>query len=115
MQWQEYRDEVLTDAMEAIDENAGSWDSWEECFEDLFVDDSVTGNASGSYYFSTYCAAQAVGEWIFDGEALAAFQDFGYDGIPVDKGPEALDVIARCIWLYEVASDLENYYGDLAQ
>lgn len=112
MLWRDYREQVLADAKEAIDDNSYYWEDWESTFDELFVDDSVTGNGSGSYTFSTAKAAENVGGWIFDYEAQDAFKEYGYEQIPIDMGPEALDVIARCYWLDMVADELAEYYKE---
>jgi len=113
--WSEYQEEVKSDAMEAIKENLEYNDSWDEMYDSLFMDDSVTGNASGSYYFNTAKAAEAVSGIIFDDEAITEFEYMGYDGIPTEEGAETCDVIARCICLGLVSGELEEYYDSLTE
>ncbi len=115
MLWSEYQEEVKSDAMEAIKENLEYNDSWDEMYDSLFMDDSVTGNASGSYYFNTAKAAEAVSGIIFDDEAITEFEYMGYDGIPTEEGAETCDVIARCICLGLVSGELEEYYDSLTE
>ena len=115
MLWSEYQEEVKSDAMEAIKENLEYNDSWDEMYDSLFMDDSVTGNASGSYYFNTAKAAEAVSGIIFDSDAVDEFKAMGYDGIPTEEGAEACDVIARCICLGLVSGELEEYYDSLTE
>lgn len=115
MLWSEYQEEVKSDAMEAIKENLEYNDSWDEMYDSLFVDDSVTGNASGSYYFNSYKAEQAISGIIFDDEAIDEFEAMGYDGIPMKDGAETCDVIARCICLGLVSGELEEYYDSLTE
>lgn len=115
MLWSEYQDEVKSDAMEAIKEDLEYNDSWEEMYDSLFMDDSVTGNASGSYYFNTAKAAEAVSGIIFDSDAVDEFKAMGYDGIPTEEGAETCDVIARCICLGLVSGELEEYYDSLTE
>jgi hypothetical protein len=86
--------------------------SWEEVLNELmWTDDSVTGNASGSYWFSSYKAEQAlVGNWDLLRDAL---YEFGCDNVnPLDKGAEYCDVTIRCYLLgeclAEVLDDLEE-------
>lgn len=78
----------------------------------LFTDDSVTGNGSGSYTFSSAKAAELVSGIIFDHEAIWVFREYGYEGIPTEKGPESCDVIARCIALGYVSGELEEYFNE---
>lgn len=115
MLWSEYMDEVKSDAMDAIKENLEYVNSWDEMYDSLFMDDSVTGNASGSYYFNTAKAAEAVSGIIFDFDAVDEFKAMGYDGIPTEEGAETCDVIARCICLGLVSGELEEYYDSLTE
>lgn len=46
MLWSEYMDEVKSDAMDAIKENLEYNDSWDEMYDSLFMDDSVTAAAT---------------------------------------------------------------------
>lgn len=115
MLWSEYQEEVKSDAMDAIKENLAYNDSWDEMYDSLFMDDSVTGNASGSYYCNSYKAAEAISGIIFDDEAITEFEYMGYDGIPTEEGAEACDVIARCICLGLVSGELEEYYDSLTE
>lgn len=101
--------------MESIRENMEYANNWEEMYEMLFVDDSVTGNGSGSYYFNSAKAVEAVGGIIFDDEAVEEFKAMGYDGIPTEMGAESCDVIARCIALGLVSAELEDYYNGLIE
>ena len=115
MDWNEYQEQVKADAMESISENMEYANNWEEMYDMLFVDDSVTGNGSGSYYFNSAKAAEAVGEIIFDEEVVDEFRGMGYDGIPTEMGAESCDVIARCIVLGLVSAELEDYYNSLIE
>lgn len=115
MDWSEYQEEVKADAMESIRENMEYANDWEEMYEVLFVDDSVTGNGSGSYYFNSAKAAEAVSGIIFDEEAVDEFKGMGYDGIPTEMGAESCDVIARCIALGLISCELEEYYDSLIE
>lgn len=113
MLWSEYQEEVKSDAMDAIKENLEYVNSWDEMYDLLFVDDAVTGNGSGSYYFNSYKATEAVSGIIFDSDAVDEFKEMGYDGIPTEEGAETCDVIARCICLGLVSGELEEYYDNL--
>lgn len=113
MDWDDYQNEVKADAMDAIKENVEYCDTWDDMYDSLFVDDSVTGNGSGSYYCNTYKAEEAVSGIIFDADAVNDFRAYGYVGIPTEEGAEACDVIARCIALDFVSGELEEYYNEL--
>ena len=115
MNWNDYLEQVKEDAIEYIEENAEHCEDFEEMYEDLFLSDSVTGNSSGSYTFSSAKAAEYVGGIIFDGDAIAAFEQLGYEGIPTKQGPEACDVIARCIALEYAYGELEEYFNEFCK
>lgn len=76
---------------------------YDTLFETLWVADSVTGNASGSYYCNTWKAEEAICHNL--DLAQEAFEEFGYEGIPFDKGAEYIDVTIRCYMLGQVLSD----------
>lgn len=69
----------------------------EKLYEDLWIEDSVTGNASGSYTFNNWEAE----EFLCHNMDLVqeAYEEFGYDGVPLDNGAEAMDVTVRCYLL----------------
>ena len=104
-----YEEAVLEDVKEAILENLrrGEYvdyddleDAQDEIQEDLWADDGVTGNASGSYTFSTFMAElYLVGNGDLYDEALREF-----DG-EYDSSPEARDVTIRCHLLGSAISE----------
>lgn len=72
--------------------------------EDLFVSDSVTGNASGSYYCNSYRAEEALAHnWDILEEALA---EFGNEENPIEKGAEWCDVTIRCYLLGQAIGEV---------
>ena len=115
MKWTDYREAVREDAKEYMRDNWHYFDSFEDFTDSVFTADSVTGNGSGSYTFNTAKAAENVAGIIFDDDAIEAFREYGYEGIPTDKGPEAVDVIARCYWVSLLSSELEDYWEELKQ
>ena len=78
-------------------------------YDDAFVADSVTGNASGSYTFSRWQAEENIcHNMLLAGEA---YEDFGYDGIADDEA-ERIDVTIRCYVLGQVWDEvLEEVRG----
>lgn len=117
-----YREAVAADILDYIRDNYTAEEiranledfrfRWEEELrDDLWVCDSVTGNASGSYYCNTYRAAEALAyNWDLLRDAL---YEFGCDDVnPIDKGEEWCDVTIRCYLLSEclaeVLDDLEE-------
>ena len=78
--------------------------------ETLWVEDSVTGNASGSYTFNAYEAEENLNHnWDLLQEAL---QEFGCEENPIEKGAEWCDVTIRCyllnIAISEVLSEIDT-------
>ena len=97
--------EYINDGIE-IAEYKGNADGLEEYLNDtLWVTDSVTGNASGSYFFSTYKAEEALAHnWDLLADALS---EFGCDGItPIEKGAEWCDVTIRCYLLGQAIAEV---------
>ena len=75
----------------------------EELNEELWSEDSVTGNASGSYTYNRYLAEEHIAHnWGLLGEALEAF---GCDENPIEKGAEWCDVTIRCYLLSSAISE----------
>ena len=64
--------------------------------DDLWTDDSVTGNASGSYYCSSWKAEEAIAHnWDLIADMIDEFDAADI----LRKGPEAIDVSIRCYLL----------------
>lgn len=108
-----YLDNVTSDVIDAIRENYTSEEIAEKLYEDrdgfssqlnddLWIDDSVTGNGSGSYTFSRYEAAENLtGNYDLVKELVS---EFGIDAETVaDRidDPEYWDVSIRCYLLYQ--------------
>ena len=72
--------------------------------DDLWVCDSVTGNASGSYTFNTFTAEEYLAHnWDLLQEAL---QEFCCECNPIEKGAEWCDVTIRCYLLGSAISEV---------
>lgn len=101
-----------------LNEWRGDRDGLEEKLNnDLWIEDSVTGNASGSYTFSTWQAEEYLAHnWDVLEEALA---EFGNTENPIEKGAEWCDVTIRCYLLgqaiAEVLDDLEEELEELEE
>lgn len=76
-------------------------DNYDEVYDDMFVSDSVTGNGSGSYFFSRYKAEEALcHNWVYIEDMLndGFIEDLGR--LLTEKGgAEAIDVSVRCYLL----------------
>lgn len=113
----DYLENVKEDVKNWIEENMELSDyedkeELEEYLNDtLWTEDSVTGNASGSYTFNYFEAAKnLVGNWDLLKEAV---EEFGCEDInPIEKGEEWCDVVIRCYLLSQAISKVldEIYY-----
>ena len=112
-----YYEAVKDDVLDYINENINLEDyetleDLEEYLNDeLFTEDSVTGNASGSYTFSSYKAKENICHNL---DLLReALQEFGYDpGYLLENGAEAADVTIRCYLLGSVISEVLDEIED---
>lgn len=123
-----YFNEMYDDVLEYISENIeladytedGELDreALEETLNDeCFIADSVTGNASGSYYCNANRAAEKVHSEIdLLIEAIECFGDDAEDYKKALKSPEYADVTIRCYYLGEVVArvldDIEEAYNE---
>ena len=108
-----YLENVKEDVRMYIDENIDLKEYTQEELEEylnetLFVEDSVTGNASGSYTFNAYEAEENL---CHNMELLQeALEEFGCGTEYLEKGAEACDVTIRCYLLGRaIAEVLEEY------
>lgn len=113
----DYREAVCEDIRAYIKENG--FTSEEQLNDDLWCEDSVTGNASGSYTFSTWQAEENLcHNWDLLNEACEAF---GCVENCAEKGAEWCDVTIRCYLLgecinkvvSELNDDAESWWSDL--
>lgn len=95
-----YKNQVLESLAEYADESEYKGKDGAEIRDIAFMDDSITGNASGSYYCNAWKAEQALyeSEVLFDDEFLNRLEEYGVTN-PLANGAEWLDVMARCIAL----------------
>lgn len=111
MEKYDYRKQVKSDIEDYINDNVNvsDYSSREEMEQDLndklFVVDSVTGNASGSYTFSTWKAEENLCHNL---DLLQeACEEFGEDGFNIlERGVEAADVTIRCYLLPQELSEV---------
>jgi hypothetical protein len=123
-----YFNEMYDDVLEYIEENIDLADYTEDgeldrealedkLNDDCFVADSVTGNASGSYYCNRYKAAEKVrNETDLLIDALECFGDEAESYKRAILDPEYADVTIRCYYLGEVVArvldDIEEAYNE---
>lgn len=110
MKTYDYLENVKEDVRNYIEENkivvtsSNREEVEQELNDTLFVNDSVTGNASGSYTFSTW---QAEENLCHNMELLMeALTEFGCDLSYLGKGAEACDVTIRCYLLGQAISEV---------
>lgn len=106
-----YQEAICDDIRTYIDENI-NLDEWRgdrdglenQLNDDLFVADSVTGNASGSYYCNAYEAEEAICHNL---DLLKeAIDEFGGDYKTALDSAEVADVIIRCYLLGSCVSEV---------
>lgn len=106
----DYREAVKDDVLEYISNeiNFKDFETIEDLEEHLqevlFTEDSVTGNASGSYTFNAYEAEENIAHNL---DLLAeALNEFGESlDYLLENGAEAADVTIRCYLLSECIGD----------
>lgn len=108
MKTYDYLENVKEDVRNYIEENkivvtsSNREEVEQELNDTLFVDDNVTGNASGSYTFSTWQAEENLCHNF--GLLMEALTEFGCDLSYLGKGAEACDVTIRCYLLGQAIS-----------
>lgn len=118
----DYKQAVLEDVREYIMSNydeknmreLGRDDFYEKLFDELWVEDSVTGNASGSYTFNTWEAEENIcHNWDL---LVEAANEFGIEPVVSESwkgGAEYWDVTIRCYLLPNALSTiLDEYESD---
>lgn len=120
--YDKYYKEVYKDACDVAAENFDGYlennddfdEAWDEFYEDLYMDDSVTGNASGSYWFSRKKAEESLGEFVWDEDIVWLLEEMGYTIEDVVKrGPEVVDVIIRYAMLGHVEGAVKEYTWEM--
>ena len=95
----DYREVLKQDIMDYLNETTER--DFDTLYDEMFVEDSITGNASGSYTFSTYRAEENIAHnWDLLKEALEEF------GTEFEFSAEAMDVTIRCYLLGEVLQEV---------
>lgn len=82
-------------------------DQYDKAYDQCWIADSVTGNASGSYTFNTWQAAENVSHLLWDEDLwLLINGDMSVKVEDIEEGPEHLDVLIRCSLLSECFDDV---------
>ena len=108
----DYFENVKEDVKEYIKENYDNLEDIDKdsLYDDLFIADSVTGNANGSYYCNEYRAQESlIGNFDLVRESL---EYFGNNVIDIELlNGEWLDVTIRCYVLGQVIDDAIEELG----
>lgn len=117
-----YLEAVTADVLEYIKDNIDLtewkgriWELSERLNEELWIADSVTGNASGSYFCNRWKAEECL---CHNWSSLAvALEEFGCADVnPFEKGAEWCDVTLRCYYLSQaIAEALEEFEEELEE
>lgn len=114
-----YREAVKADIREWLQENRGmdelkadlcadGWNTFRALYDELFCEDSITGNASGSYTFDRWTAEENL---CHNFDLLDDAQRF-YNNRPDVSNPETCDVTIRVYLLndclYEVLEEIKG-------
>lgn len=121
-----YLESIKDDVLEYLKENYTTIehlekledrDEWEQSlYNDLWIEDSITGNASGSYTFNTWKSEENLCHNL---DLLReALEEFGCDfAKALEKGAEHCDVTIRCYLLGQAITvaldELENWYNKI--
>ncbi len=102
----EYLEEVKDQVIELIKDNYEKGDlvNFDDVYEESWVSDSVTGNASGSYFCNSYKAREALGS---DVAELVEEVEAEFGPIKREKlyDWEFIDVSVRCLVLHEAVTE----------
>lgn len=109
-----YLESMKEDIKNYIEENkeneSYNWDNLEEVkellYDDLWIDDSVTGNGSGSYYCNSYKARESLAG--NEDLLVEALEEFGNDAESYKRSltdPEFADVTIRCYLLSQAIDE----------
>lgn len=96
---------IVTDYLDNNGDFNGDYDGlFNNLYDAMWVDDSITGNASGSYTFNT---VQAMENLTYNLDLLEeAITEYGGNMDVLKDGAEACDVTIRCYVLNECLSDV---------
>lgn len=107
MQKYNYYEAMEEDILKWLEDEGKSLEDFadaNELAETLWEEDRVTGNASGSYSFSTWQAEENLcHNWDLLEDAA---EQFGYDVIDLNKGAEFWDVVIRCYILLRMCEKI---------
>lgn len=116
MTFNDYIEEVRADGLAWIEEVYRDYDNFYDLHDDMWTEDSITGNGSGSYTFNYLVARQNVAELIWDDDFLSELREMDMNLADLmEQGPEAVDVVARCLALAYSYNGFEKRYNELKE
>src|SRR5699024_12118405 len=102
MIFKEYIEEVanlLKDAINDPDIQYLVMDNAEELRDEMWVDDAITGNGSGSFYGNSAQSKESARDLVFDEDFQSELEGIGDDMSVFTRGSDFVDVTARCLAL----------------
>lgn len=116
MDYSDYFNDVLYDAIEQMDNmDINDQTDFDDVFDEIYNNDSVTGNMSGSYTFNREQASENVSDaiWNRDIVTLLHCHNVIVDDYLKEDDPEGLDVCIRCAMLDAIYEELKDHFEDL--
>lgn len=106
------REYILCNIASLSKKYADKEEAIEDLSGDLFTNDCVTGNGSGSYTLCNWEASvNLAGNWDL---VCDAYEEFGFESIPFAdmRLPERMDVTVRCYLLNSAVAEVVNEMWD---
>lgn len=110
MNWNEYLDDVRDSAQDFLGNNYQHAADFEQVFDVMMDEDSVTGVASGSFTFDRAKAEENIAGILDDANVYQMFLDIGWTDFPEEA--EDIDVGVRCFALNALHDELEEYFNN---
>ena len=100
-----YLESIKSDILENYTMEELKNNNFDELYDRMFLDDSITGNASGSYTFSTWQAEENLAHNM---DILKdAIEEFGGNfAESLERGAEFCDVTIRCYLLSQALTEV---------
>lgn len=111
MNYQDYIDEVRACAQRFIDNEYQHANDYEQVFDVMLDEDSITGAASGSYTCDRAQAEENIQGVLNDQDVYQRFLDIGWTDFPEE--PEDVDVNVRVFALYDLHDELADYFAQM--
>lgn len=113
MNYSDYFNDVFYDAIERMDEiNINDQTDFDDVFDRIYDDDSVTGKISGTYTFSRTQAIKNVSDAIWDHDIVILLNghNVSIDNYIKEDDPKDLDIRIRCAMLEAIYEELKDHF-----